>query len=234
MLATLDHVTDSEYLVIDNFLSEAERLALWDEICRLPFAKVHEGRWKKAFHVRDGEAWWGPNYFHHAHGEPQAEYATIKALADRIEGSPQVLSFLASCGDWTQLSLQPYLYPAGSGLSWHLDGGNRAAAFIYYAHPHWHPAWGGELMIANGPSARDAAQIPADIRSFDRFYGKFDVTGLLDGEGGKFVFPSPNRLVLLRGGTPHSIKKVEEEAGEAFRASIAGFFSAPEAAAAKS
>jgi hypothetical protein len=227
MLATIGGNITASHLVIDNFLSEDERLELWDEIALMPFTHVHEGRWKKAFHARDGDAWWGPNYFHHVAPEPQDSYETIRALAYRIETSPEVCAFLATCGPWTQLSLQPYLYPPGCGLSWHLDGGTRAAAFIYYAHPHWHPAWGGELMVATGAGAEMAARSPAHIRTFDRFYGKFDVTGLLDGEGGTFIFPTPNRLVLLRGGTPHCIKKVEEEAGGAFRASIAGFFSNP-------
>jgi hypothetical protein len=39
-----------------------------------------------------------------------------------------------------------------------------------------------------------------------------------------FLSPRPNRLVLLRGGVRHCIKKVESAAGNAFRASVSGFF----------
>ena len=42
--------------------------------------------------------------------------------------------------------------------------------------------------------------------------------------GGAFVYPRPNRLVLLRGGTLHCVKNVERAAGQAFRASLSGFF----------
>jgi hypothetical protein len=42
--------------------------------------------------------------------------------------------------------------------------------------------------------------------------------------GGVFIYPRPNRLVLLRGGILHCVKKVERAAGEAFRASVSGFF----------
>jgi hypothetical protein len=40
------------------------------------------------------------------------------------------------------------------------------------------------------------------------------------------VAPSPNRLVLVRGGTRHCITPVERAAGEAYRASVSGFFHA--------
>jgi hypothetical protein len=42
--------------------------------------------------------------------------------------------------------------------------------------------------------------------------------------GDVIIEPRPNRLVLLRGGTPHCIRKVEGTAGGAFRASLSGFF----------
>jgi hypothetical protein len=45
-------------------------------------------------------------------------------------------------------------------------------------------------------------------------------------DGGRLIAPSPNRLVLLRGGTRHCIRPVERAAGEAYRASVSGFFHA--------
>jgi Rps23 Pro-64 3,4-dihydroxylase Tpa1-like proline 4-hydroxylase len=105
---------------------------------------------------------------------------------------------------WTDFTLSPWTYRPGHGLEWHSDRGY-LAGYIYYAHPDWHSSWGGELLVA--PDAA-ATSIPESVCE----------------AGGVFIYPRPNRLVLLRGGVLHCIKKVEGAAGKAFRASISGFF----------
>ncbi len=47
---------------------------------------------------------------------------------------------------------------------------------------------------------------------------------LLEGGFGSYVAAKPNRLVLIKGGTPHAIAKVRAAAGRHLRASIRGFF----------
>jgi len=48
---------------------------------------------------------------------------------------------------------------------------------------------------------------------------------LVVASGGDVVIdPRPNRLVLLRGGTRHCIRKIEHAIGDGFRASLSGFF----------
>jgi Rps23 Pro-64 3,4-dihydroxylase Tpa1-like proline 4-hydroxylase len=96
---------------------------------------------------------------------------------------------------WTGFSMSAWIYRPGMGLEWHSDTG-WLAGYIYYVHPVWHGSWGGELLVA----------------------------GDEDASSGTFINPKPNRLVVLRGGTRHCIKKVESAAGQAFRASVAGFF----------
>jgi hypothetical protein len=46
----------------------------------------------------------------------------------------------------------------------------------------------------------------------------------LQGGFGSYVVPKPNRLVAIRGGTPHAIAKVRASAGSHVRASVGGFF----------
>ena len=41
---------------------------------------------------------------------------------------------------------------------------------------------------------------------------------------GRLVLPKPNRLVVIKGGTPHCGAKVREAAGNHVRASVSGFF----------
>jgi Rps23 Pro-64 3,4-dihydroxylase Tpa1-like proline 4-hydroxylase len=72
-------------------------------------------------------------------------------------------------------------------------------------HPVWCTSWGGELLVATDDDS--STGIEATCRT-----------------GHAFICPQPNRLVLLRGGTRHCIKKVESAAGQAYRASVSGFF----------
>ena len=69
-------------------------------------------------------------------------------------------------------------------------------AYVFYAHRAWKLTWGGELLIE-------------------------DKRGV---GSGVFVAPTPNRLVVIRGGTRHKIARVSLLAGEHFRLSLAGFF----------
>ena len=48
-------------------------------------------------------------------------------------------------------------------------------------------------------------------------------TALADGTG-LYLAPTPNRMIFLRGSTPHMIKPVEPAAGDNLRLSISGFF----------
>jgi hypothetical protein len=57
-----------------------------------------------------------------------------------------------------------------------------------------------------------------------------DANELLMARGvGSYVVPKPNRLVVIKGGTPHAIAKVRASAGRHVRASIGGFFKRPSA-----
>jgi hypothetical protein len=94
---------------------------------------------------------------------------------------------------WTGFTQSRWLYRAGFGLEWHSDTG-WLGGYIYFAHAQWRASWGGELLVATDEARSD----------------------------GVFITPRPNRLVLLRGGTMHCVKKVESTA--ALRASVSGFF----------
>jgi len=98
--------------------------------------------------------------------------------------------------DWKSASATPFAYPLQTSLEWHDDGNRYTGAYVFYAHRAWKLSWGGELLIEDGRRAGS----------------------------GVFVAPTPNRLVVLRGGTRHKIAKVSVLAGEHFRLSIAGFF----------
>ena len=127
--------------------------------------------------------------------------AAIKSEASAIEGA------LGKEGrDWVGFISHTYAYGRGTRADWHADATVYTGAFTYYVHRSWDRSWGGDLLV----------QSPADSREVDR---------------GIFVSPLPNRLVLLKGGTLHSVARISSEAGENFRRSIAGFFVTPARAA---
>ena len=122
--------------------------------------------------------------------------------------------------DWQWFFLRPYAFPAGAGLSWHTDGANGSGAFVYYVHPHWNVQWGSELLII----PQTYTQLPplgSNDRSFDN---SWENTMLMKTGIGEFIFPKTNRIIFLRGGTYHAIRKVDVAAGQNVRCTIAGLF----------
>ncbi len=103
--------------------------------------------------------------------------------------------------DWKTLSATGYAYPYGTGFQWHGDGNYYTGAFVLYVHPVWKPRWDGEFLVTRPPF---------DEENWDGV--------------GTFVTARPNRLVVIRGGTPHKVQRVSPLAGENFRCSVGGFF----------
>ena len=122
-------------------------------------------------------------------------------------------------GEWDRVSARAYVYPAGTGLSWHVDDSELyAGAFVYYAHPHWNAHWGGELQLAE---ANEDLPVMGH-----RFATEAYSEALLEAGAGRFLSPKPNRLVLLSG-APHQVVPVRPAAGDQVRASVSGFFLRP-------
>ncbi len=129
---------------------------------------------------------------------------------------------------WLGTTFKPYIYPEGSGLSWHQDGAY-SGAFIFYTNPVWKANWGGELFLANHAPG-------ADIRvSHTLANGRNVMTGghldsakedsvLLENGTGTYVIPKPNRLVVLGGGIAHKINRVNCGVSSQPRVSCSGFF----------
>ena len=112
--------------------------------------------------------------------------------------------------DWDEISYTPYIYGAGTKISWHDDTGYRAAA-IFYCHPEWNPFWGGELMLANTPRIEDV-QLPAG--NSDLINRGFTSALLNHFGNGTYILPIPNRLAFTRTGVWHCINRVDSAAGD--------------------
>jgi hypothetical protein len=127
--------------------------------------------------------------------------------------------------DWDRLSFTFWQYPAGSRLGWHNDAGRgRRGEYILYLHRNWDISWGGELMLID----REPRTLlkAADDGGPD---GAASGTGMVNeilrtNEVSPIaVLPRPNRLVMVRSDTLHTVRRVDHTAGDNRRCTLTGF-----------
>jgi hypothetical protein len=217
-------MSEPSLLIIDDFLDEDDWTAVWTEF---QFAEMHPvsrtvGAWK----LDDGVPLGGLEVVTPArntelvHDPEKPQVYPSKTAIDLVLTG--LLSESAACAkivdeDWERIIARAYVYPRGTGLSWHRDDSEiYAGAFIYYAHPHWNAHWGGELLVAEGTDE----DLPIMGHRFETESYSMD---LLNHGAGRFVMPKPNRMVIL-GGAPHAVAPVSSAAGQNVRASVSGFF----------
>lgn len=210
--------------IIDDFLDEDDWTALWTEF---QFSELYPvsrtvGAWK----LHDGVPLGGheivtPTREAQLEHDPEQPHrypsntAIDLVITALIAESAAYKNLVGD--DWARISARAYVYPPGTGLSWHRDDSELyTGAFIYYAHPYWNAHWGGELLVAEDTDE----DLPI---MGHRFENEEYSEALLESGAGRFVMPKPNRLVIL-GGAPHAIAPVSAAAGANVRASVTGFF----------
>jgi hypothetical protein len=214
------------FTIIDDFLDEEDWSALWTHfqlVELLPVSRT-SGAWK----LCDGAPLGGHELVTpardvelvHDPDRPRV-YPTatpLDAVVTALLGNSAAYERLVGDG-WERISARPYVYPAGTALSWHRDDHELyAGAFVYYVHPHWDAHWGGELLLAeDGPRSGEPAIMG------HRFATEAYSEELLELGRGSFVAPRPNRLVILSGAA-HAVARVSPAAGDHVRASVSGFF----------
>jgi Rps23 Pro-64 3,4-dihydroxylase Tpa1-like proline 4-hydroxylase len=223
MALTFDH---PNFRVIDDLLDEETWTSVWSDF---QFMELHPvtrtlGAWK----LDDGIPLGGNEAVvartEASEGE-SPEAGSMQSVIAAIRKNPEFYEGLVG-KDWDRISARPYVYPQGTGLSWHVDDSELyAGAFIYYAHPHWNAHWGGELLVAERDPEQDEQLGEMPIMGH-RFETEAYSERLLEMGCGNFIMPKPNRLVIL-GGAPHMVARVNAAAGASVRASAAGFFLRP-------
>ena len=108
-------------------------------------------------------------------------------------------------------------YPRGSALGWHNDaGGGRIGEFVCFLHTAWGADWGGELVVLDKAADQDDRTGPDRTLSIAEFVGESRSTMTL-------IAPLPNRVVFLKAGTAHTIKRVEDQWQAEPRLTFTGF-----------
>ena len=226
-----------QFIVIDNFLTKDLHRQVWEYLQTVRYEYAHTDKWVPAFHMADKPPLWGEPILSHDYSK-NTQFSTYPTSTTIDLFFKEVLSLSEEIDrligkyekDWAYFFIRPYIYPAESGLRWHTDGKYGAAgALVYYAHPYWSPYWGGELLIDEDLSETDKITASGDFDGAKRSMfssSQHDATIMNTGLG-QYILPKPNRLVLLKGGPYHTIKKVDSSAGDNIRVTIQGFFQDP-------
>jgi 2OG-Fe(II) oxygenase superfamily len=215
------HSTEN-FAIFDDFLPQDAFATLQKYMETETFSYVHAKVRRRIFGLLDGNPLVGPSVFS-AHDELPSGAVTHPSgnstdlVIEAVENALQDLApWTGQRGEsWRFFTCTPYIYPLGSGLSWHDDAQGRSASYVLYLHPEWHANWGGELLIEPPTPSHPAAE-PVDAAATGRRRSGHGV--------GHFVAARPNRLVLIQAGVPHTVKKVDPSAGDHARMSVAGFF----------
>ena len=227
-----------QFSVFDNVLSEQEFQHVWSYVQTEDYQVVHRYKWQKVYRLSDGLPLEGSPVF--SEPLPGVEPDKIRVFPTNtgidvlfkrlLDNAHLFVEWIGKKGEqWHILSGKSFLYPNGSGLSWHNDRFGRTGSFSYYAHPHWNVQWGGELLVADDtvkdirlpqPERYGSDQQKLVGSQLDNTY---ENERLMELGVGQYVLPKPNRLVVIGGGNLHRING-SESAGTHVRCSISGFF----------
>ena len=225
-----------DYIVCDDFLEPRDFELMLQYTQLQDYAR--NPKWMKPWDLADRAPWQsGETVYHPTRrlpaGDPRRQYPTgtaLDRLIERIIGTKFYRNrFAQTCRSVTARS---YLHQQGASLDWHNDAGRFAGAYAYYCHPRWHASWGGELLLIED-------DIPDELlpereileggeivrrRSWNVIH-KDDLSELLFARATRtqFIFPVPNRILIMRRGLWHKIGLVKSNAPFA-RCSVAGFF----------
>jgi hypothetical protein len=223
------------YVILDDVLPPEQFELMVEYAPRNDYAR--NPRWIKPWDLGDEMPWQtGETVYSRgkalAPQDPRKAYPTGMAVDLLIKRILESKFYRERVPD-TYVTARSYLHPPGSGLDWHDDEGRFEGAYTYYVNPRWHASWGGELLVIEDDLPRSLLPQKRHMRD-----GKIETGGgvwnvitkddlsqmLLEGTTQtEFIFPRPNRLVFLKGGTWHKINPVKRNAAFA-RCAIAGFF----------
>ena len=219
---------DRRVAVYDDFLATEDQAHVLTYLDRAQFRAALPETWGSAYRLGDGPSLVGSQIFSGQLSEEKSGHVyptdtALDILVERLMNErSNIEAIIGPFGEsWSIFSMAPFIYPASASLSWHSDA-HCAGAFVYYAHSSWNVHWGGELVI----EWVDRDCEPPSTSSRGMFRSK-EIESALENGMGYYFAPTPNRMIFIRGGTPHMIKKVEAAAGDNLRISLSGFFFCP-------
>ncbi|WP_280362534.1 2OG-Fe(II) oxygenase family protein [Nocardia wallacei] len=210
------------FVVIDDFLDPAELTAARRMLHRASFESIEsvvspadDGR-----ALRSRGTYFGPEL-----GRPNVRGgrpAVYEKLGGVVHSEPGLYGRAER--DWDRVSFAFWKYPAGSRLGWHNDAGQgRWGEFVLFLHERWPASWGGELLLLDVDAE---SLVRPDDAAPDNLLRRMEVLVERCPSNPVAIVPKPNRLVLVRTGTIHTISRVDPVAGDNLRCTLTGFVSA--------
>jgi hypothetical protein len=204
--------------VLEDILGQQqlESLEAWAE--QVTYQGVHHDRWRTVWRLGEGEPLRGPTWSTSAQDYRRDFDPAGNPLPEALEPLASVLRKLLLTGrnSLDRVSLTPWIYPQGTALGLHRDDGEFDGSYVFYFVPDWDIHWGGLLnCITEAPSAVVPARATLSVtaeRSSVRSVGR-----------GIWIAPVRNRLVTLAPHVRHFMSRVDRNAGDRPRLSIAGF-----------
>ncbi|MFJ3719934.1 2OG-Fe(II) oxygenase [Streptomyces sp. NPDC090057] len=206
------------YIVIDDFLSPPDFAAAQDLMESAVFTlreSVISAEDGSAFRSRGSR--FGPDLgTPGASGQPRVyeELARVVRAYAHFYG--------AAGTDWDRIMFAFWKYPAGSRLGWHNDAGlGRQGEFILFLHDRWRPSWGGELKLID----EDPQPVTEDETAENDLVLRMEARIERSTSSPVAIVPKPNRLVMVKSDTVHTIGRVDHTAGDTLRRTLTGFVS---------
>ncbi len=236
-------VADEDIVVVDDFLPEEDYRKLREFLVCSDYKHINTtGTVSRAWHLQDrfplrSDKSWIMPATQPADNKPDWVIPTgtpIDSFMQAVEAfQAQRVPFVGRRGEsWDEFSSTAWIYPPGTGLAMHTDGSNvYAGAYAYFLNDTWRSHWGGFLIVMDQAvnqfvAKKEKAQ--EGMRWYRRRWlneNELEEFMLEAGGMGRCIFPKANRIAFLGNTTYHMVTRVNEEAGDCVRLSLAGFFS---------
>jgi hypothetical protein len=221
--------------VYDDVLSPDDFTSLFRYLNSVEYRSVHDRGWRKVWRLHDGNPLTSSAGWYYGTDQPrppgESSFPTgtpvdpvVAWISDRF---PEVKSIVGSPAvEWDRFSFAPWVYPPGSGLSLHADGHKYTGAFTFFCHKEWRLHWGGHLMVLD-PQTTNGFVSTGELSP--PFLDDQEETARAFSPGvAVTVLAKPNRIAFLSPKAQHLLTRVDVNAGQTVRMSVAGFFHKPE------
>lgn len=232
-------------IIFDDFLPEDVFQRVYGHVIKAPYETINTGKVSRAWHLQDGHPLRSQvNVFCYAPDEEKPTgnhvYPTkedIDLFVDHLLAiQPEVEQLIGRQGsEWAHVTATSWLYPPGTGLSLHDDGsGIYSGAYTFFLNPYWRMHWGGLLIMVDEECNRRIHEFRETNGQMEFYKRKWlnanAIDDLIMEHGfGKCILPKRNRIVFIANDAYHAVTRVNEQAGDNVRMSIAGFFTRPKA-----
>lgn len=194
------------YAVIDNFFDD-DQFRVAQEWARSMSGEVRDS----VIDASDGRSWRSKTVAFNTNSNDAPSHLNAFVEAFKYSEVPW------SAEESTSVKGAVWQYLSGSALGWHNDAGSgRIGEFVCFLHSEWGADWGGELVILDKPGHEADRTGPDGILTIPEFVEKNRTLMTL-------IPPVPNRVVFIKAGTAHTIKRVEDQWDSDPRLTFTGF-----------